>query len=198
MGSRFLRLTKFGVIVVFALLVGCASTTVKSYVHPNADFLFVKRIALLPFKDLSNGRDVDKKVREIFLSELLKQGYFDVVEAGEMHRLLSELKIAEPHNMGSAELKELGEKLGVQAVVYGVIEEYRQSVSTGGGAFPEVALSIRMVDAESNIVMWMASSARGGSANVSFMGIGETPYISELTQRISEGIVRSIRKYFEN
>ena len=84
MGSRFLRLTKFGVIVVFALLVGCASTTVKSYVHPNADFLFVKRIALLPFKDLSNGRDVDKKVREIFLSELLKQGFVNGLDGPRM------------------------------------------------------------------------------------------------------------------
>ncbi len=43
-------------------------------------------------------------------------------------------------------LAELGVKLGGEAVIYGVIEEYRQSVATSSGTFPEVSLSVRMVD----------------------------------------------------
>ncbi len=180
------------VFIGLAIMNGCAGSRVVSYVHPNADFLLVRRVALLPFEDLSDNANAGKKVREIFLAELLKPGYFDVVETGEMNKVLAEMDIVDPHNIDAETLKEFASRLGVQAVIYGVIEEYRQSVSTSSGTFPEVSLSIRMVDAESNIVMWMTGASRGGNASVSFMGFGETHFISELTQRLARDIVASL------
>ena len=186
--------TYFFLILTIPFLLGCASIDVKTYIHPNADLLGIRRIALLPFNNLAGIADASRKIHNIFLAELLTTGYFDVVESGEVNNALKELNITDPDSLGSEEVLKLGEYLGVEAVVFGIVEEYRQAVSTGTGSFPEVALSIRMVDVQSNIVVWMSSNSKGGSSGVSFLGIGETHSISELTRTVIEEMFDSLKK----
>lgn len=187
------KLLTVSVLILSLMIIGgCAGIRSKSYVHPNADFLAIKRVAVMPFLNLTDSPHAEQKVRDIFVTELLSLGYFDVLEFGEMKKVLKEMKIDKPDDIDAAMIKKLGKSLGVQAIIFGVVEEYNKSVSTGAGSFPEVAVNLRMVDTKTDIVIWMSSNSEGGGATVSFLGLGETPYISELTRKVIRQMVRSL------
>ena len=58
------------------------------FLHENADLSTVRRVAVLPFENLTTDRFASERVRQIFVVELLSQGAFDVVETGEVNRVL--------------------------------------------------------------------------------------------------------------
>ncbi len=172
-----IKMEKFATRIVIPfiaiLLVGCSAKVVR-YVNPEANFSYIKRVAVLPFNNFSSDRFAGEKVRTAIMVELLSRGVFDVVEEGEVNKVVSMvLRTAGAVEGGVFEpdretIKMLGERLGVQAVIVGSVEEY------GGGREGVVSISARMIDTSSGIVLWQAKAYEtSASAWRKILGIEE-------------------------
>ena len=61
-----------------------------SYVHPSADLTYIKTVAVVPFENLTQERGAGEKVVNVVAAEVLRRGVFDVVEFGEVTKVLRE------------------------------------------------------------------------------------------------------------
>jgi TolB-like protein len=142
-------------------LAGCG-TQPAIYVHPNYDFSAVKKVAVLPLENLSQDQNAGEKVRKIVVTEVLATGVVDVIEPGQVNRVLAAQNIQSIAAMSPEELKQVGKALGAQLLLIGSVEAYDR-VSLGAIQAPEVTLTLRGVDAESGTVVWSASHTQGGA-----------------------------------
>ena len=160
--------------VALALLGSCASDTAGSlYVHPNADFSNYRRLAVLPLENLTSERFAGEQVREILNIELAAQGLFEVVDSGEVNRALRQQNVVNVAEVGPEQSQALGQALGVQALLFGTVIQYTERRS-GSLTMPDIALSLRMLDAETGIVVWAVTDARAGAKlTTRLFGVGE-------------------------
>lgn len=152
-------------IVLFLLIIvggGCSGSTIR-YVNPTANFSYIKKVAVLPFNNLSDDRYAGERVRNAFIVDLMSRGVFEVVEQGEVTKVLGvifrEAGVEEGRvvPVDKDSLKLIGEKLGVQAVILGSVDEYPGAAYGGGSA--TVSISVRMLDTGSSIILWQAKGA---------------------------------------
>ena len=69
----------------------CSSCSAPmNYVHPTADLTYITTVAVVPFENLTQERDAAGKVMNVVAAEILRRGVFDVVEFGEVARVLNE------------------------------------------------------------------------------------------------------------
>lgn len=154
-----------------------------TYLHPRADLGIIKKVAVIPFDNLSRDQFAGDKVREIFISELLATGGFDVMEPGEVTKVLREQGIASVKSLGPAEVKKIGKALNAQAIILGSVNEYGE-VRSGAITAPEVSLSLRMLEVESGQIVWSVSHTEGGIGVMArLFGLGEST-LSETTRKL--------------
>ncbi|MGA1795513.1 MAG: hypothetical protein ACMUIL_06605 [bacterium] len=147
---------------------------------------------VLPFENLSKDTDADIKVREVFSTALFQAHIFkDLVDIVEANAALMSLRIRKPNSMDKETIRAIGERLGVNYLILGVITEYGYGKGKESGA--EVGLSVRMIDAENGNILWSANNFKTGSNSVSrILGISEGPTPMELTRQICEEIVGAL------
>jgi TolB-like protein len=148
-------------LLIFSV-VGCKGSVIR-YINPEANFSYIKKVAVLPFNNMSNDRFAGERVRNTLTVDLMSRGVFEVMERGEVTKAMGLVFRAAGFEEGSAvevdkeTLKLLGERLGVQAVILGSVDEYES-----GGRRSVVSLSVRMLDTSSGIVLWQAKSTVTG------------------------------------
>ncbi len=145
-----------------ALGTGCASSPRTTYVHANADLGAVRSVAVLPFESLAGDRTAADKVHDIFLIELLATGAFDVVEPGEVAKVLREAGIPSTEMLAPADFQSLGQQLGTDGFFLGKVVDFAETRS-GMTPAPEVTIQLRLVEALSGVTIWSASDSRSGA-----------------------------------
>ncbi|MCC7012375.1 MAG: hypothetical protein IT454_07440 [Planctomycetes bacterium] len=176
--------------LVCALLAFCASCAAEQqgalYMHPNLDLATYPRVAVLPLENLTSERFAAERVREILNVELSSQALFEVVDLGEVNRVLRTQNVGNTSELGAAQTSALGRELGVQGLMLGSVVEYQERRS-GSLALPEVALSLRMLDAESGITVWAVTGARSGAKwTTRLFGIGEESQTDAVLRLVRE------------
>ncbi len=142
---------------------GCSSTRVmKYYARPNTDISSIKRIAVLPLEPLTTDKFAGEKIRRLVITEMLSRG-IDVIEPGEVTRLLVELKVKSLSTISSENIKEIGETLGVDAVMMGSVEAFQVS-SYVAASYPEVSISLRLLETSSSSIIWSVWHTSGGAS----------------------------------
>ncbi len=183
--------------VFFALLAGCATLkgVPDSYFHPQADLAAIKKVAILPFENLTNDRFAGEKAANCFLVQVLEVGVFQVVEPGEVERVLNELlpgrRREETGKFDVGTIKKLGEELNVQAVILGAVNQYELAKSKAG-SYPQVGLTVRLVDVETGTIIWMVSHSLKGGPRFPIVSTGEIFTLPKLTKKLCRQIVESI------
>ncbi|BBD07180.1 GNA1162 family protein [Desulfovibrio ferrophilus] len=153
------------------LLAGCAKP--MNYVHPNADLSYVRSVAIVPFKNLTQEKCAEEKVMHVVATEMLRRGV-DVVEFGEVAKVLR----GEGHGKDEGSINRkvaegAARRLGVQAFLVGAVQEYGQSTK-GGDAYLEVCVSLRLIDAKTCTILWEAThSLKGTTVLDRLFGIGK-------------------------
>lgn len=179
MGHR-LVLVWLTALLAMPALDGCART--GTYVHPSYDFSLVKKIAVMPLENLSPDQMAGEKVRKVVIAELLSAGVVDVVEPGQVNRVLNDQGIQTITAVSSADLKRLGTALGVQSFIVGSVDVY-ETVNFGGVPFAQVTLSFRALDASTGSIVWSKQQTGGGVGIVGrLFGFGAAS-MSEATQK---------------
>lgn len=153
----------------------CASQKIEPavYTHPNADLSIYERVAVLPLENLTTERFAADRVRELLVVELSAKALFEVVESGEVNRVLRTKNLASAAEIGPAQIAEIGAELNAQALLTGSVIEFREQ-RTGTLNAPDIALSLKLLDVETGLVIWSVTDARTGlGVWTRLFGVGE-------------------------
>jgi curli biogenesis system outer membrane secretion channel CsgG len=173
-------------------MAGCRSGPTV-FIHPNADFGTIRKVAILPFETLTQDRSVADKVQKILTIEILSAGAFEVVEPGMVQKALREQRIENPSAMAPPEIKQLGAALGAQAFLFGSVVDFGES-RVGTTPAPEVTIQLRLVETQSGLTLWSASHTRSGVKwSTRLFGVGgETP--TQAAQEVLRQEINTILK----
>jgi len=160
--------------ILVPLLFFSACSRPMSFIRPTADLTYIKAVAVVPLKNLTQEKNAERKVMNMVAAEVLRRGVFDVVEFGEVYKILREEGFKEREGFISKSVAERGGKrLNVQAFIVGSVAEYGVS-RTGGSSYPEVSLSLKLVGVRSYKILWEAShSLKGATVLDRLFGIGK-------------------------
>ena len=180
------------IVLFFLIFVGGCGGSVTRYVNPTANFSYIRKVAVLPFNNLSDDRYAGERIRNSLIVDLMSRGAFDVVEQGEVTKVIGVIFREAGVEEGKAvpvdkeALKLIGEKLSVQAVILGSVDEYS---SSGGNV---VSVAMRMLDTSSGIILWQAKATETGkSVWRKLVGIEEIDR-SELTRNAVKHILDTL------
>ncbi len=146
-------------ILVFLLMIGCASRPLV-FLNRAFDFNFIERVAVIPFENISQTQGAGRQATLMFITELLSSETFDVVEPGETAKVLSELNLFSTGTLEIEQIKALGSKLKVQALIFGTVSE-STTIRSGSLSIPTITLDLRMVEVETGSTVWSASHSQG-------------------------------------
>jgi curli biogenesis system outer membrane secretion channel CsgG len=182
----------FIVVAALAITAGCKGGPTV-FVHQNADFSSIRKVAILPFETLTQDRSVADKVQKILTIEILSLGAFEVVEPGQVQKVLREQRIENAAAMAPAEIKQIGAALGVQALLFGSVVDFGES-RVGTNPAPEVTIQLRLVETQSGLTLWSASHTRAGAKwSTRLFGVGgETP--TQAAQKLMRQEIGTILK----
>jgi TolB-like protein len=173
-------------------LAACASGGAGSlYVHPNVDWTNYSRIAVLPLENMTSEGFAAERVREMLQVEINAQGLLEAVDSGEVNRALRSSGVVNLSEMGPAEVAALGGELKVQALLAGSVMEFEER-RTGSISVPEVALSLRLIDVETGLVIWAVTDARAGAKlSTRLFGVGEESQ-TDATLKLIRDVLRTL------
>ena len=160
------------VTLTIPLFSGCSVP--MHYVHPTADLTYITTVAIVPFENLTQERGTEGKVMNVVAADVLRRGVFDVVEFGEVAKILKEEGFKKEEGTISKRTAErAGKRLNVQAFIAGSVEEYGVS-RTAGSSYPEVSLSLKLIDAKSYKILWEAThNIKGATLLDRLFGVGK-------------------------
>ncbi len=149
------------VVITFTaiLLTGCASGDVFS--DSNMDFGSLRSVAVLPFENLASAEFAAARVRDVFSNMLLATGAVYVLPPGEVARGLMAIGRLPAAGPSSDQIKQLASVLNVDAVITGVVSEYGP-IRAGAATANVISVSVKMIEKSSGLVVWSASSTKGG------------------------------------
>lgn len=107
-------------LAAFLLLGACATATVA--IKGDFDFARVKRVAVVGFSDYARRPGSGETLSGAFEQDLLAAGY-DLVERAQVDKVLREKKLSASDPKAA---KEIGRLLGVDALLFGRITDYRE------------------------------------------------------------------------
>ncbi len=151
------------IFLVLLLLQGCADTGTASrtFVRENVDLAYVTRVAVLPFANNTQDDFAAQRIRDITATQILAMGIFDVVDRGIVDSALREMAIDKDTPLDVPVVKRLGKRLGVQAFVLGTVNSVGEN-RRGSFTYPEVSLTLELLDSDSAQVLWRCSDTLSG------------------------------------
>ena len=111
-------------------LSGCGAGS-SVFVHPDYNFSYLERVAVVPFENLSSDQGAAARATRLFISDLLAAKAFDVVEPGEVSQALMKYGTIRTAELTEDQIREVGKTLSVQALVFGSLGE---SAGSRGGS----------------------------------------------------------------
>ncbi len=163
MGMRNIFFSTFMLVVLLGIA-GCGSkATSDSFIREDVDLGYIQRIAVLPLENYSDDQYAAKRVRNVINTQILAMGLFDTAEQGLVDSVLLREAIEQNTPIDQLTLKRLGQRLKVQAFIMGAVDQ-AGDVRRGANTFPEIAMTLRLLEAESGRILWQASGYRNGES----------------------------------
>ena len=154
---------------ILLYLQGCGGTTpVRFFLRENTDMALIQTVAVLPFE----GGGSAPRIRELTMTQLLALDIFDLVDKGRVDVILAQEALAPGAPIDSFTIRRLGETLNVNAVLLGSVEQFTES--RGNAVFPEIIMTLRLIDCESGELLWQASG-RGSGYSIADRLFGMAP-----------------------
>lgn len=182
----------FSAALTVLLLAGCSSGS-RLYVNPEADMTFYRRVAVVPFDNLSGERYASERVARALITELVMTNRFEVVEPGEYITALDKIG-GEPNIEGKFDpekLKSAATAVQATGLIRGSVSEYRmQRVGTADA--PVVTFDISMYDVATGKLVWQSSITRRGKARFPIFGGTGTRTFGLLVQQACEDLVNKL------
>lgn len=183
------KFVTWAIIPIMALL-ACGGP--RTFLNEETDWTFYQQLGVLPFVNLSSDRYAGEKLHSAFVTELFLSNRFKVMEPGEFNikaaQVLKTSGSQPTQELSLDQIKEIGQKTGVQGVIEGVISEYT-TVRVGQADYPIISINMRLIDVPTGTVVWMTSYTMKGGPKLPIVSLGETHTLSELSQKICHEVV---------
>ncbi len=185
------KLTLIIPLAALVLLSGCGGTGKTTFVHPNFDFSFVEKVAVVPFENLSNDQGAGARSTRFFISSLLASEAFWVVEPGEVTRALGMQSVLRTGELTEKQIKAVGRELGVQGLFLGSINE-SASLRSGSTNISVVTVVIRLVETETGTTVWSVTHSEDSRTLWSSVFGGGQKSNSEVTRSCIDGCLNTL------
>jgi hypothetical protein len=163
------------------------------YRDPNMDFGAVRVVAVMPFVNLTRDALAAERVRDVFMTMLLSTGGVYVVPQGEVARAALTAGITNPAAPSKEEILKFATFVKADAVITGVVREYGE-VRSGTTAANVVSLSLQMIEAQTGMIVWSASSTKGGiGLKERLLGGGGEP-LNDSTEKAVKDVINQLFK----
>ncbi|MFH1288701.1 MAG: CsgG/HfaB family protein [bacterium] len=178
------------------LTVGCGAS-MRTYLKEEAPLHKVKKLAILPFDNMSKDKSAGEKLAYIFSIELMTSEQFRVVEPGEVEKALKEVKVRAKGGIGTLEISDvqkIGEALGVDAVLLGTIDTFEM----GKKEDPIISMDIHMLDTKDGSLIWQVNYIATGGSFAYLLDFGKITSTEMLSRRMVKKLLAPIVKKSRN
>ena len=187
------RLTRLLTTAAAAAALGCAASGPRLYVNPEADVTFYKKVAVVPFGNLTAERYAGERVARAFVTELVMTDRYQIVDPGEFGALLEQSGALSSNSIDPKKLRDAATASGATGVIRGAVTEYEMQRS-GSSETPVLAFDIEMIDVGTGNVVWRGSISRRGKGRVPVLGGAGTRTFGKLTEDACREIVQTLKK----
>ena len=155
----------FFVLCMATALCSCGGGNSTVFVHQEYNFAFIERVAIVPFENLSGDQGAGNRVTRLFLNDLLSRDAFDVVEPGEVTKVLQKYTITRAGDLPTDQIISIGRELGVQAIFLGSVNE-SSDMRSGNSNISIITIITRLVETEKGTTVWSAANTTGGKSTL--------------------------------
>ena len=156
MYKKIVSLILVGMLLYLPGCGGRKKSPTKSFVRQDVNLALIQTVAVLPFE--GGGRA--QRIREFTITQLLAADIYDVVDKGKVDVILAQEAITPGMPLDSFTIRRLGETLNVEAVLLGSVEIANES--RGNAAFPQIIITMRLINCETGLLLWQASGRGSG------------------------------------
>lgn len=177
-------------VLCMIMLSGCGPS-VKPFAGRNLKGGEQVKMAILSFDNLSKTQGAGKSMENIILTEFLKSSPVRIIDPGEVAAALSEERVRLATSIPRETVQALGKKLGVDLFMVGVVHEFEMQMASGAGGagqVPFIAITLRIIDANTGDIVWAINAARSGSDKETVFGIGKIQSLNTLADDIAKQI----------
>lgn len=125
----------------------------------------INKVAVMPFKGQTEL--IGTAISDLFVTEILRSGKYDLVERSRMAQVLSESELALA-GLSASRAAEVGNMLGADGVIIGTVDEYA-TVAQRGHPYPVVGITARMIDCKNGKIIWSLDLAKRAESKDSTM-----------------------------
>jgi TolB-like protein len=145
-------------LILLFLITGCGP---KHYVREKVESAGIKKVAVMPFENFTADEYAAEKIRRIVITDLLSRSV-EVVEPGEITRIIREFKVKSLSSIKTSELRDIGKASGVYAIIIGSVEYF--GISRGVYVtYPEVTANFKLIETSTGKVLWSVRHTSGGA-----------------------------------
>jgi len=180
-------------LAAWGLAASCAPA-IRLYVNPEADPTFYRKIAVLPFVDMTAASLAGARVTRAFVTELIMTDRFEIIQPEDFTGTLHRMGVfkGQDGTYDPEKLKDVAAQLGVTGILRGAVTEYQTS-RTDGGDVPSIAFDAELMDVAAGKVVWRSSISKRGKGRVALVGTGIRS-LGRLTQEACRELVAELRK----
>lgn len=142
---------------------GCGGPGATVFIHQEYNFGFIERVGVLPFRNVSREQGAAERATNFFITELLVAEAFDVLEPGEVQRVMVKHGITGLGEVSEDQIKGIGVDGGVQAIFVGSVSE-ASAIRSGSSQTYSVTLDVRLIETESGRTIWSATNTESGTS----------------------------------
>lgn len=181
-------------VAALAGLASCAATP-RLFVNPQADMTLYRRVAVVPFVNLSGDPFAGGRVTRAFTTELIIADRFQLVDPAQ---LLGELDRSgglpdAEGNIDPAKLRDAANHVEATALIRGSVNEYGLR-RIGTNDVPVVSFDVEMEDAATGNVVWRVSVTETGRGRMPILGGPGERTFSRVTEQACESAMRLLRR----
>jgi len=180
--------------LALSCLAASCAPAIRVYVNPDADLAFYRKIAVLPFTDMTAAPLAGARVTRAFVTELIMIDRFEIVQPEDFTSALHRMGVFKNQD-GSYDpekLRAAAVQMGVTGLLRGAVTEY-QLGRTDSGDIPFLAFDAELMDIGTGNIVWRSSISRRGKGRVAILGTG-TRSLGRLTQEACRELVAELRK----
>ena len=181
-------------IIPVIFLLSCSSSP-HFFLRESEKFPLIKKVAVLPFKNITNRSEAGKVITNIFIHELFNRNIYNIEEMGIIRNFFVRQRIRTKGEIDLDTVSMLGGQLGIDAVFLGVVEEYYQEAAGKGVISPKIGLSVRMLSAKDGAILWKCYHHREGDDYIIILNLGKVRSIDLLAQKMIREMIDTIQKH---
>ena len=150
------------------------------------------RLAVMPFVNRSTRAEAGVQFGEILSNEWFHERGVEVVEASELRAAMVTEKIRYMHDLDLKALAAIARTAGVRYFALGSVESYGEEEQVVDARFPVVEATVRLLDAQTGLVVASAAVRTRGDDHRQPLGFGLVQDPIALAQQAARKLVRTL------